>query len=329
MADTTSLERYETPVIASFRDYYRNTHTAQELEFVSLVSSHDPTIRFTNSTTSVMKPFLEEPLESNTILYMAQPAMGTQGLSYWKNNRMFGPYASYFISLGSLYPVGGEDDVIHDAFGLPRNWGYDGDAISLEVYEGDQDLMELAHSGHGNVVKKSEIDLFRHKYGIEGLIGRNINLVASDATGFRHILGNITEISRNNSQTAWEISFDSTTATAVVRGLRHAVEAHASVALNYTTALEIAAADFVTVIAPLFLEGLEPRSRGRGGILRQFLAEYTSLSIGSEASKKVVADRVLEVCEAELVMRNALSRPAATNAFSYENALRIADKWLS
>lgn len=329
MAAATSLERFETPIIASFREYYGEDRTAKELAFVSLISYHDPTIRFTNSTTSVMKPLLEKPFDDEGIVYLAQPAIGTQGLNYWKSSRLFGPYASYFVSLGALYPVGTEGRAIRDALALPATWGDGTKNIDIEVHEDDNDLAGLAYDAHDRVVKKSEIDAFRHAYGIEGLVGRNMNLAASDAAGFRHILGNITKITLNTTPIAWEVSFDSPTVAAVMRDLRHAVEAHTTTSLDHLTNAKIAATDFEAVIAPLFLEGLEPKSRGRGGILRQFLTEYVALCQDRAPSDRSIATKILEVCKVELAMRDSLGRPAASNEFSYENALHIIDKWLS
>lgn len=88
-------DRFETSLIGQFRDFYSGVDGAVEIPFVSLVSSHDPSIRFTNSTTSVMKPLLKSPLASNETVFLAQPALGSQGLDYWVQNKKFGRFASY------------------------------------------------------------------------------------------------------------------------------------------------------------------------------------------------------------------------------------------
>ena len=65
---------------------------------VPVVSHHDPSIRFTNSTTSVFKPFLQGTKEMGDGVFLIQPAIGLQGVEYWSKSHSFGPFSSFFYS---------------------------------------------------------------------------------------------------------------------------------------------------------------------------------------------------------------------------------------
>ena len=90
----------------SFTGFCDGIEDGMSLDPVSLVANHDPTLRFTNSTTSVMKPYILDPkLSLDSTMCLIQPAMGAQGIHAWRDRRYLGPYASYFHSMGILYPA--------------------------------------------------------------------------------------------------------------------------------------------------------------------------------------------------------------------------------
>lgn len=317
--------RPETELIQGFRDYYAASDRV-ELPYVPLVSRHDPTIRFTNSTTSVMKPLLRSPHPNSSTTYLAQPAMGTQGLAYWQRSHTFGPYASYFVSLGALYGPEASADVLRDVDGLFDGWNYAAKGAHLEVFAEDEDLCLVASASQYPMAISETSQPFRHSYGEDGLFGRNINIVAPDGTGAERVLGNITLISYGNRPTAYELSFDSPTAASVVGGLRHAVESHGNSGLASEDA--IAAYDFATTSAPLLLEGLEPKSRGRGGVLRQFLTELADIRLAQDESPATLQDELMTACESEVAMRAHMLGRDGANAMSLDQAGSIVTAWL-
>lgn len=305
-------ERFETPIIRCFREHYHKQASGIEIPHRSLISKHDPTIRFTNSTTSVMKPLLNSRTPIESVYYMAQPALGTQGLDYWQNNHKFGIYASYFMSLGAIYPLGSIEELLSDTFRLTEDWRVPLD-IKLEAYDYDLDIVErLNHTQELEVQLTSVEQHHRHSYGLPDLSGRNINLTTSLANGPERVIGNITLISNQRKDTAWELSFDSTTVGEVVFGLNHATEAHHSCRSVTLSESEIAAVDFTYVAAPLMCEGLRPRSRGRNGILKRFMTELIGIRLGMGWETEDIKSSLLDACESDAEMRKALG-PRAVN----------------
>lgn len=323
--------RYETPIISEFRKHFQAKHCSVELPYVSLVSNHDPTIRFTNSTTSPMKPYLLSPITDNSTLFMTQPAMGTQGLRHWNDNGCFGIYSSYFVSLGVLNSPEKITECLEDAEEIVvSRWGIPRNKLTLEIFDGDGDLLRAALSTWGEAVCSNNLEEFRHKYGVEELSGKNINLVTSDDLGNRIILGNITMIYYGNQPTACEVSFDSTTVTAVKNGLSHPVEGHLIYGQERPYDVDsLALIDFSSVIAALALEGLEPKSKGRGGVMRRFVKSFhkirTDLGLNDTSGELYL----LDTCRAEIEMRSAsMGQPAEPEAYTIDRARTVVSKWL-
>lgn len=315
-------------VVQTFRDYYNRRHHI-ELGRVSLVSHHDPSILFTNSTTSVMKPlFVDVDLPAEPA-YLAQPAMGQQGLHYWKKDHTFGPYASYFASLGALYPVNRAEDSVEDIIAIPQALGASIDRLSFAVHESDEDLAKLIEAAGIPFEVHSDEGDFRHTYGLDNITGRNINIEMENKQGVRRTLGNLTLIqAAEKGPVAYEVSFDSTTATALVQGLGHPVEAHY---LPYGPAdsdESIVAVDTLSVSAALLSEGLRPVSRGRSGVLRKFLLEFLSLSkkqhgLGDAALRDILYAAIDE----EVVFRDQMS-PAQSSSDTHRIEKGAIEDWM-
>ena len=288
-------------VIDEFRRFYSHDSAGTiEVPSETLVSHHDPTIRFTNSTTSVMKPYLTREHQLGGVAYMAQPAMGQQGLYYWQRDGVFGPYASYFASLGALY---GQEShgfqALLDMQAIAERWGIAPSRLTFSVHESDSDLVPVIDSsGIAYTVDTGDLDAYRHTYGLEGVAGRNANLLAPTRTGTLRTLGNLTLIHASNEVLGYEVSFDSTTATALAVGMSHPVQSHAQSELGGTDA-HIAAVDTLSVSAALLAEGLAPVSKGRAGVLRKFMLEYVRLSreelgLGVDATSDALNDAIDE-----------------------------------
>ena len=293
-------------LIEDFRAYFRDeVKASRELFGVSLVSHHDSSIRFTNSTTSVMKPQILGTESFNQPLYLAQPAMGQQGLYYWQRDRVFGPYASYFTSLGALYPSKSEGFDAGPAMeSLALRWGLGSSELRWVVYQSDEDLIPLIEETDIPIhVRDQEIGPYRHSYGLEDIGGRNANLLAKDRTGTFRTLGSLTLIHGAEDILGYEISFDSTTATSLTRDFAHPVLSHTTTRKNVSDDT-LANVDMLSVSAALLVEGMKPISKGRSGVLRKFMLEYTRLmKTESEATVDDIQNGLSKAVEKEIEYR--------------------------
>lgn len=327
-------------VLGGIRAMFTDTG-AQEAWRMPLVADHDPTLRFTNSTTSVMKPWLRGEYEiPDGGVFLTQPAMGTQGLRYWTESRELGPYASYFTSIGILYAPNLGGLALDTMVEIARNrLGLDADTLVFEVHEKDVVLTSLL-SKIGLKVEVSGDDgdslgRYRHSYGMEGVGGRNANLHARTPRHESIELGNLTIIESKGSDgmdpLAWEVSFDSTPVLAAKTGTAHAIATLPAAAIlsegKSMSTEQLVAADCAAVVTALALEGLEPRSKGKAGMMRKFLREFICLQIRSGKSVAEVTDKLMQVAHAEMDTRAHLS-PEENSSADINNAQNIIHTWI-
>lgn len=321
-------------LVERYREFYEEQPTT-ELTRVPLVAHHDPTIYFTNSTTSVMKQYLRGEDHLRHSVYLTQPAMGSQGIQAWQRERRLGPYSSSFLSLGSLYrgDLGGEAS--QDMTNITSEaWGLESDRLHFVVDERDTDILATLDAyGLKTTVHATSDGLFRHSYGIEGVGGRNANLTYKNKDGTENLLGNLTliESTRDTNPRFWEVSFDSTPVLATLHKLSHAILTLTASDIVHSHVPEstesLVAADAATVTALLLLEGMEPRSRGKSGLLRKFFKEYVTLVSDEIESPTEITDIITEVASSELTIRKCLS-PEASESTNIEVATMIASEWV-
>lgn len=289
--------------INGFRRHFSRMPSSIELPAVSLVSNHDETIRFTNSTTSVMKSLLlgHSELEADRT-FLVQPAMGSQGIIAWTKRQHLGRYASYFHSMGAIYPTEMGLEACTEMTQIASKWEFDEEDLYFKVSQRDNDLVSLVD----NLGIRYEIDdsadtsVFSHTYGSKHLSGRNANLYLS---GNANTLGSLTLIERDDIAAAFEVSFDSTPVVARLNGLEHPIDAYPIHDMGVDDIeLNRVAVDCAMISGVLALEGLVPSSKGKNGTLRKFFRTYVELVSPYQHRDEIV--RQLEaVSEDEAALR--------------------------
>lgn len=248
-----------------------------EIEPVSIISRHDKSIRFTNSTTSVMKPLFLNKNGIRNKYFLVQPAMGTQGLMYRMKKSYIGKYSSYFVSLGCIYPLDSINEAFLDCVNILEKFGFKLDEYEIEIYHKDKDLIKICSLLNFNYkINTNDSKPFRHKYGLENIFGRNIQ-VKSKSNEYE--LACITIIEEKNNSIAVEFSMDSTQVIAARDKSLHSIltldhdliKRDEFTKDNYKNVLTLV--DSCNIVSILMSEGLKPVSRGRSGILRNFLKE--------------------------------------------------------
>jgi hypothetical protein len=304
--------------INSFRHFYEVGRNSAEVAPVSIVAHHDDSLRFTNSTTSVMKPYLFQPetLPADRT-YLVQPAMGSQGILAWRNREHIGAYASYFHSMGTLYPYELGQEAINEMTEIVTQvWGFKSDEIVFAISQRDTDikmLLDIVGVDY-SIDQDDDTSSFEHQYGHRDIVGRTANICIL-VNGKPTYLGDLTLIEHDDKPVAWEISFDSTNVIARQKGLQHPIDAYThQCALKHTGSGRIAA-DALLVSSVLALEGLQPSSRGKNGILRKFFQTYVEL-VAPIYTVTDTIDRLVVAAETERDLRkNSLysaSQPSET-----------------
>lgn len=315
MAELVNIQPW-TDAIGGFRAKY-SADGACELDPVTLVADHDPTLHFTNSSTSVMRPYLEGDAEQPSgPIYVAQPAMGSQGIQAWLRHEHFGKYASYFHSLGALYPANQGEVAGQDMLAIVAGaWGFDNVLLRFDTWHTDDLEVILPANINTHTVEDGE-SRFRHTYGSDRTIGRNANLrVIRD--GKAQSLGSLTLIERDGLPYLWEVSFDSTQVVSVMTEAEHPIDVYpVQVPLEGAIAQRVAT-DAAVVSASLCYEGLEPKSRGKNGLLRKFFKTYVALSEGDYSATEQ-ASILEDVWQAEHALRDKLLKQPATSSASLD-----------
>lgn len=333
MASPETLSQAADLLIDDYRGFFGNKG-AFEVHRQPLIAHHDPTIHFTNSTTSVMKPYIEAALPLESCTYLTQPAMGAQGIGFWLSDRKLGPFSSYFTSLGSIYPEDDSDIALQDMLALALDiWDLDPKRLHVEVHSSDRDLGELLSNAKVEAyIFDDNMARFRHRYGLAETSGRNINLCFKKNDGTIRQLGSLTHIMCLPSKTnLWEVSFDSTPVLESQLNLEHPIlslpiSARIRDILGHSDE-SLVASDCAAVASALLLEGLEPTSRGKSGILRKFFKEYVLLMQAEGGTQEDTTDVLLQAIDTEVASRTHLS-DESTCSINHGKAELIAIKWV-
>lgn len=293
-----------------FRKFCRHDLGLTEERRKPLVSKHDPTIMFTNSTTSVLKPYLQSGVPAPGV-FLIQPAMGQQGMEQWRREQVLGGYSSYWYSMGTLQPANAFNAAAvagHDF--LTRNLQVDPDKIVVRISSVDADI-QRAFSNTNIRTEFDGYDLpnYRHRYGMDGVFGRNANYAIDTGDGVLRDVGNLTLIESNGVAVATELSFDSTTVVSVTHGLKHpimALPAASVFPLRETKpedAHDMVTADAATLSTALMMEGLQPASKGRSGKLRTFCKIMSEGVLSRTFNADEFYDTIRVAAKQELAMR--------------------------
>lgn len=296
-------------VLEDFRDTCRS-HGLSESSRAPVISRHDPSIRFTNSTISVLKPALEALPVPRT--YLLQPALRLRNLDHFDRTGTVSPYGCSFHAFGALLPAAD----LEEAFALASDFlartllrgpGAEGRAEPL-------DLVARAHPGDGDLVTAATgagwaLDLddprlapFRHVFGLPGTTGRNVNVAIRSSRGPVDV-GNVIVIERDARPVAVEVAFGVNMVLLARDGIAHPILTTPAADADHCSR-DLMARDALMASAVLAIEGLRPIARGRGGRYRQLLTLLVERHGGTAA--EVTADLRATITR-ELEVRRASS----------------------
>ena len=300
----------------------------------SLTSYHDPSIRFTNSTTSVLKPYIMKNIPFPTEgVFLMQPAMGLQGVNYWKETTTFGRFSSFFYSLGIMCPMNSLSTCIKAALAFLSSMICNMSSIDFSYCTVDASILhDILHTlGEHNIreINQTALEEFRHTYGIPEVVG--IDVIISSKTEYGEIeFGNFSVICKNEIPQCVEFSVDSTLLLSAILK-RHAVcclpvvDAICKIPiLRSQDCFSMAFLDFVNLACMMTMDGLKPKSRGRNGNLKEICMLIQNLAERLDISPEILKQIIEETAKSELeIATTSEYTPALSNA--EEISKRILD----
>ena len=278
-----------------------------ESERAPLRAKGNPTLRFHNSSISVLMRHCA--YEDTQPLFLLQPALRLRNQAYVKQTGRMSPYGCYFIAFGTLCSPNRLSQCFRefetfflDALKIPAS------RLVLRVTAEDKDFLQLISESRVQV----EIDgcdkrFFRHKFGVDGVSGRNINM-AIVSLGQLWDVANLIVLERDGRPWAVEAAFGINNILTRREEMTHPVLATTAAALGYSGKPDLILMDSLSSAVALAMEGFEPRARGREGNYRQFVGRLSRAGL-TESSR--INEAIWDATMAERKIRDVISKPSA------------------
>lgn len=274
--DKSFLRRLRNEFSAQFQSFFLQNGFFQAAAG-NLVPANDKSVLFTGSTITTFKPVLLSGRISSNGLFMIQNCLRTQNAGQMHEDSFVPIWSSMFLSTGTLSRY----DDLEKVSGL--FWGFlterlrlNPDSIRINIAASDTDLVapwkDLGLARH-LVFDTKEPVYYTHKFGIDGVTGRNCNIAIRGAYSdeFRDI-GNIIVIESGDRKLGVEMAFGVETAISRILSLPTPIHA-APIAefLSPSTNEELKIADAVAASTFILRSGIKPVADGRGRVLRSYL----------------------------------------------------------
>lgn len=276
-------------------------HGFSEEDRVPVVSQHDPSVRYTNSTISTLKPYLVDTVTER--VFLIQPALRLRNFAHMKTTATMSPFGCAFTAFGLIAPLSALDEVTAMAYELFDEVGISREDIEFRTFHTDHDLIATAKAtGIEPIVVHDDRSPFIHAFGIDGVAGRNANLHVSSRETSKAV-ANIIVIERDGVPIGLELACGITMYVAQLHEISHPVWAGPASRVR-PRGIDLMSADSLHSSVVLAIEDLTARSRGRGGNYRDFLR---ILGENWGPASDELAQAALEVATAEIALRAVAS----------------------
>ncbi|WP_326629285.1 MULTISPECIES: hypothetical protein [unclassified Streptomyces] len=271
-----------------------------------VVSRHDPSVRYTNSTISVLKPLLSGDVHERA--FLVQPALRLRNLDHVRRTGEMSPFGCSFMSFGALGPS--RDAARLTALArdlLVDRLGFAAHDVQLRVLADDRDLLECGiEAGLAVATTVRSPEEFRHVFGMPGVTGRNANIALRGARGWTDV-ANVIVIEEAGRPIGVELAFGVNMVLVQAMSLAHPVLAGPATAAVLHGVTDLMALDALSSATVLAMEGVRPVARGRGQNYRSLLRLLGERTAGPAEVWKPAA---LAVAAAEERLRRHASPPA-------------------
>ncbi|MCK2037025.1 hypothetical protein KZC51_12875 [Microbacterium sp. SSW1-49] len=298
--DAEQVLRASIHLAESFRSICR-AHGFREEERVPVISRHDPSVRYTNSTISALKPYLSEAVSER--VFLIQPALRLRNFAHMKRTASMSPFGCAFMAFGLVAPVSDLEEVTAMAYELFDQLHIAREDVEFRTFHSDTDLIASAVlTGVEPRVSREDPSPFVHAFGMEGVAGRNANLHVTSG-GASRAVANVIVIEREGVPIGLELACGITMYVTQLHDISHPVWAGPAAGVR-PWGVDVMSADALHSSVVLAIEDLPARSRGRGGNYRDFL-RIIGANWGPQEDQLAMA--ASEIVTAELALRAAAS----------------------
>lgn len=250
-------------IIGKFSDFFEKKGVKKEKQ-IKITSRIDPSVKFIGSHISVFKQYLIEKRIPQLGIFMVQNCLRTQNLEKIYDDEYVPHWASYFPSLGVLYPINLKEKLFDDIFEFFKIIGVSQD-FKINISSADKDLIELCKPKYAQnlMIDSQKLSYYRHTIGISGIIGRNFNIALRNAsTGSYSDVGNFIVLEMDGQPIGFEIALGASNITKQLLGLDHVLECFPIFGLDtHPLGLHRKLEDCILVSIVLYHEGLRPHSK--------------------------------------------------------------------
>jgi hypothetical protein len=268
------------PTVAAFRRHYRRWGYREQPP-VPLVSDVDPTVRFVGSTISVLKPYVLQASIPWPGIFLVQPALRTRNLARLLDQQARLSSPSFFLHLGTVSPPDCLELTALHAWTFLRATTVDRRTRAvMRVSSQDRDLLAITRRLPDPEVEIDGEDpaRYRHGFGLEGIVGRNLNWGVRRPDGAIDDVGNLVVIEDRRGPRAVEVAVGLNHLAARLFELDHPILASpVAAAVPITSDCGVKLADALAASTALVDAGLRPTGRGRGRVLRGYLHALAAL----------------------------------------------------
>ncbi len=257
---------------------------------VPIVSINDHSVRFTGSTTNALKQFISGKSDLPAKgMFVVQKCLRSQNASSFLDDNSFPVWGSYFTEFGSLVPPVMTTRLIEDTINLfIKVFEVKKNRLILRVSSQDRDLLKLVKRTNLNFrVDDLPQNLYRHKYGLDGVKGRNFNFGIMSANSQKiSDIGNFVLIENCGKQIGAETGFGVSTFLFRYFDLSNSIESSTiSTVVPFKLGFRSKYSDALSSTVIMLREGVRPSGRDKGRILRSYLdaVGYLSEKVGFSA----------------------------------------------
>ena len=270
---------------------------------VAISSGVDPSVRFIGASISVLKPlFLAGNIPAPGV-YIVQPAIRTHCLKTLTDPSSRYHWSSYFVQMGALVQPSSLPLLARVALEFLRHDAcLPAERIVLRASSTDLDLLEtIKHAGVSVEIDGYSQSMYRHRFGLEGWGGRNVNY-AIRCGDVCHDIGNLILIENDGVLVAIELAIGVSVLICRIDSLPHPImSSPVADHLAISTWDQIKCGNALEASAALAREGLRPIARGRGRTFREYLQALSEVHRRAEIAVDEV-HRAAMCCELGLAV---------------------------
>lgn len=247
---------------------------------VKIISNLDPSVRFIGAPISLLKPYFMNNTIPDSGIAMRQNCIRTRNHKILFEPSILPNWGSFFTGMCILVKYDDLEKICADAVKLLTDqFKIKKDDINVQINSKDKDLLNAIKTKDINkkqiILDEKPETYYRHKYGIEGVRGRNFNFsIRNSRTGLFDDIGNIIVIETlSGEKLGIELALGDTTILKQQHGLNHVLDNYC-IDLDFieNESIRYRIEDAIITSIVLINEGLKPNGTNtRGRILKSYL----------------------------------------------------------